>query len=585
MSKNDTENKLICLQSENLLLKSEVENLKEIISVTEGIACEQSKTLQVSIEEHKKINVFIESMLASISSLLIGVDVNLNVIWWNKAAEKLFGIKRAEIVGKSFLNSGIKWNWEEIKEQIPTWTQTYCLIFLPEIQYLRPDKTKGILGITVSPIMKKYEERLGFLLVGTDITKRIQNEQALKESEKKLSIIGNCVVDALIIVDGTEKIAYWNSAAEKMFGYASNEVMGENLHDIIVPPKYIEMAHRGFQVFKNTGDGPVIGSLRELNGLHKDGSEFPVELAISSMIVRGEWWAIGTIRDITKRKNMEVQLRHAQKLEAVGQLAAGIAHEINTPTQYVGDNTRFLKNCFSDIEELLQKYNLLLASAKEGTLNPELIAEVEEAVEEADLEYLVDEIPNAIRQSLEGINRVAEIVRAMKDFSHPGREDKVPVDINKAIESTIIVSRNEWKYVAEMETEFESTLPFVPCIPGDFNQVILNIIVNAAHAIEDVLGDDPSGKGKITISTHYNDNCAEVRIADTGTGIPESSRNRIFDPFFTTKEVGKGTGQGMAICHNIIVQKHGGTINYETEIGSGTVFIVRLPIESEKSGD
>jgi len=579
MANDDINNKLTSLQKENTILMVEVENLKEILSATEAIACEQSNNLRISLEEHKDVNMFIESLLTSISSLLIGVDINLNVSWWNKAAEKLFGIPAADVIGKPFVDSGIKWNWDEIDEQIPTWLSTYCLIFLPEIQYLRPDKTEGLLGITVSPTIKKDEERLGFLLVGTDITKRIQNEQRLRESEKKLSIIGSCVVDALIMVDGSGNVAYWNSAAEKMFGYPSDDVMGKSLHHIIVPPKYLEMALRGFEVFKNTGDGPVIGSLRELSGMHKDGSEFPVELAISSMIVRGEWWAIGTIRNVTERKNMEIQLRHAQKLEAVGQLAAGIAHEINTPTQYVGDNTRFLKNCFSDIEKLLQKYDQMLTAAKQGTLNPELIAEIEEAIEEADLEYLADEIPNAIQQSLEGVKRVAEIVGAMKEFSHPGREDKVPIDISKAIKSTITVSRNEWKYVADIVTDFDSMLPLVPCIPGDFNQVILNLIVNAAHAVGDVLGSDSTCKGKITISTRHNGSWAEIRVEDTGTGIPETARNRIFDPFFTTKEVGKGTGQGMSICHSIVVKKHGGTIEFETEIGKGTIFTVLLPIE------
>ncbi len=576
----DIEHKFTSLQKENMLLAAEVENLKEILSVTEGIACEQSRSLRVSLEEHKNMNMFIESLVTSIPSLLIGVDIDLNVNWWNKAAEKLFGIPAAEVIGKPFANSGIKWNWDEINEQIPTWLNTYCQIFLPEIQYLRPDKTKGLLGINVSPTIKKDDERLGFLLIGTDITKRMQNEQRLQESEKKLTIIGNCVVDALIIMDGNGNIAYWNRAAEKMFGYSSDEVIGKDLHKTIIPPKYLKEAQKGIEVFKKTGDGPVVGILSELSGLSKDGSEFPVELAISSMIVRGEWWAIGTIRDITERKNLEVQLRHAQKLEAVGQLAAGIAHEINTPTQYVGDNTRFLKNSFSDIKELLQKYGQMLESAKEGKIDQGLIAEIEAAVEEVDLEYLVDEIPNALRQSIEGVERVSEIVRAMKDFSHPGREEKIPTDINKAIKSTITVSRSEWKYVADMVTDFDTMLRLVPCIPGDFNQVILNLIVNAAHAIEDVLKSSSADKGKITISTRYSEKWAEIRVKDTGTGIPKAVKNRIFDPFFTTKEVGKGTGQGMAICHSIVVKKHRGTIYFETEVGKGTTFTVRLPMET-----
>ena len=148
----------------------------------------------------------------------------------------------------------------------------------------------------------------------------------------------------------------------------------------------------------------------------------------------------------------------------------------------------------------------------------------------------------------------------------------------RAIETTITVSRNEWKYVAEMVTDFDETLPPVPCLPGDFNQVILNMIINAAHAIADVVGDGSKGKGTITVSTRGNGDFAEVRISDTGTGIPEEVKSRVFDPFFTTKEIGKGTGQGLAICHSVIVEMHGGTISIETEVGEGTTFLIRLPI-------
>jgi signal transduction histidine kinase len=286
--------------------------------------------------------------------------------------------------------------------------------------------------------------------------------------------------------------------------------------------------------------------------------------------------------EITERKIMESQLVQAQKLESIGQLAAGIAHEINTPTQYVGDNTRFLQESFTDISGLLEKYYLLLKAATAGPVSSELITEVENSVDEADIEYLLEEIPTAIQQSLEGVDRVSRIVRAMKEFSHPGVEGKTVIDINKAIESTIMVARNEWKYVAEMKTDFDPHLPLVPCLPGEFNQVILNILLNAAHAITDAVGDGSKGKGTITVSTRRDDEWAEIRISDTGTGIPEEVRTKIFDPFFTTKEVGKGTGQGLAISHSVIAEKHDGTITFETEMGKGTTFIIRLPISPDQ---
>jgi signal transduction histidine kinase/response regulator RpfG family c-di-GMP phosphodiesterase len=284
-------------------------------------------------------------------------------------------------------------------------------------------------------------------------------------------------------------------------------------------------------------------------------------------------------RDITERKLLENQLRQAQKLESVGQLAAGIAHEINTPTQYVSDNTRFLRDAFEDVLKVQEKYSEFTTAYRTGAATPELLAAVDKSVRDADLEFLASEIPKAVEQSLDGTQRISKIVQSMKDFAHPGVAVKQACDLNKAIDSTITVACGEWKYVAEMVTDFDSTLPLIPCLQGEFNQVILNMIINASHAIGDVVGDGSSGKGKITISTRRVDPFAEIRIADTGAGIPESYRARIFDPFFTTKQVGKGTGQGLAISHHVVVDKHGGTITVESTEGLGTTFIIRLPLQ------
>jgi len=294
---------------------------------------------------------------------------------------------------------------------------------------------------------------------------------------------------------------------------------------------------------------------------------------------------VGTVEDITARKciesernAIELQLRHAQKLEAIGQLAAGIAHEINTPTQYIGDNARFVRDAFGDLTKLLERYEQLLSACKQQAVGSGIIAEVEAARQAADLDYLLAEIPKAVQQSLEGVGRVASIVRAMKEFSHPGTGQKTAVDLNHAIECTLTVARNEWKYVAEMVTHFDPQLPPVPCLAGEFNQVILNLIINATQAIAEIVGDGSKGKGTITVSTQLEANWAEIHIQDTGGGIPEKIRSRIFEPFFTTKGVGKGTGQGLAISRSVVVDKHGGTIGFETEVGKGTTFIIRLPL-------
>jgi signal transduction histidine kinase len=261
-------------------------------------------------------------------------------------------------------------------------------------------------------------------------------------------------------------------------------------------------------------------------------------------------------------RESERQLRLAQKLESIGQLAAGIAHEINTPVQYIGDNAQFLSSAFQDLFRALEQHPSAAG----------------DAIADVDIPYLRSEIPEAIAQMQEGVDRVARIVRAMKRFSHPGPAEKVPADIHQAIDSTILVSRNEWKYVADLTTDFDPEMPPVPCIVGEFNQVILNLIVNATHAIADGVKKS-GGKGAIVISTRKNGEFAEIRVSDTGGGIPEAIQSKIFDPFFTTKEVGKGTGQGLAIAHSVIVQKHRGTIHFESETGKGTTFIIQLPLD------
>jgi signal transduction histidine kinase len=278
---------------------------------------------------------------------------------------------------------------------------------------------------------------------------------------------------------------------------------------------------------------------------------------------------------------MEQELAQAHRLEAVGQLAAGIAHEINTPMQFVGDNTRFLKNAFSDINALLDKINRLLQAAKNGCLTPEALAEVENFFNDPDIHYLNREIPKAIDESLEGLGRVAAIVRAMNEFSHPGNAQKLNVDLAHAIENALTISRNEWKSVAKVATDFDPHLPMVACLPGDLNQVILSLIVNAAQAIAEKKGAQTGQEGAITIRTRQNGDWAEIHVGDTGAGIPEEIRHRVFDPFFTTKEPGKGSGQGLSIAHNIITKKHGGTIQFQSQIGQGTTFIIRLPIQEK----
>jgi two-component system, NtrC family, sensor kinase len=276
----------------------------------------------------------------------------------------------------------------------------------------------------------------------------------------------------------------------------------------------------------------------------------------------------------------QTRLLQAQKLESVGQLAAGIAHEINTPAQFIGSNIDFLNESFTDVVCLIDSLQEVLSSLDRGAAMVEINREVERLFEELDWDYLKKEIPKAILQSKEGIQRVSTIVQAMKEFSHPGSKEKVFHDLNKIIETTITVTRNEWKYCAEVVTHLDPHLPPVFCLPDEIGQVFLNILINAAHAIAGK-NTHNTEKGCITISTYRLPKHVEIHIADTGSGIPEDIRARVFDPFFTTKGVGKGTGQGLAISHDVIEKKHGGTISFTSETDKGTTFILRLPIGPE----
>lgn len=283
-----------------------------------------------------------------------------------------------------------------------------------------------------------------------------------------------------------------------------------------------------------------------------------------------------TLRYAIERKQAEEQLTLSRKMESIGQLAAGIAHEINTPVQYIGDSVQFLQDCYKDFLRLVDKYHALRESCSSGAADPILARQAEEIEQEVDLEFLREEVPRAFQRTIDGVERVAHVVRAMKEFSYPNRKEKTASHINQAIDDALTVARNEYKYVADVKTDL-AELPLVFCHIGDINQVLLNLVVNAAHAISQVVGES-GGRGVIRIRSRQEGDQAVISISDTGCGIPNELRARVFDPFFTTKRIGKGTGQGLAIAHAIIVDKHGGALTFESEPGGGTTFLIRLPI-------
>jgi PAS domain S-box-containing protein len=289
--------------------------------------------------------------------------------------------------------------------------------------------------------------------------------------------------------------------------------------------------------------------------------------------------AMAVANDATRaqRDQLAVDLRRAQRLEAVGQLAAGVAHEINTPIQFVGDSVDFLEDAFTDLQSLVERYRAVIEVAASGPAGAATRAEVAKADTAFDLDYLVEKVPEAISWSQEGVQRVAKIVRAMKDFARPSSNERAPADLNEAIMSTVTVASSEVKHAATVTTDF-ADLPPVLCDVGDIKQVVLNLLLNAGHAI----ADTPSAeRGEIRVSTRTEGEMVTIAVSDTGCGIPPEARNRIFDPFFTTKAPGRGTGQGLAIAWALVVDKHHGSLTFESNPGEGTTFYVRLPIQGE----
>jgi PAS domain S-box-containing protein len=413
-----------------------------------------------------------------------------------------------------------------------------------------------------------------------------QAERALQQSEERFRLMVEQVLDyAIFMLDPEGRVTTWNAGAKHIHGFAAGEILGRSWACFFAADE--EAGNKPARLLEQARD--TGGVMDEGWCMHKDSTRFWAQMTLSAAKdEQGQLRSFTVItHDLTERRqaedqrhHIELQLRQAQKLEAIGQLAAGIAHEINTPIQFVEHNLRFLHDSFSDLKMLLDHHQVLLLATENGNVAPELVQQIRKLLDQVEGSHLVGEIPGAIDEAMQGTERIAKIVRAMKEFSHPGsgKEKPTPTNLNQAVESTITVARNEWKYVAEMVTELDPGLPPVPLFAGEFNQVILNLLVNAAHAIAEILGKNSRTKGTIKVSTRRDNAWVEVRISDSGAGIPEAIRHRIFEPFFTTKAVGQGTGQGLALARSVIVERHRGELRFETEPGKGTCFIIRLPL-------
>lgn len=429
-------------------------------------------------------------------------------------------------------------------------------------------RTGGVMWANTSVSLIRDERgtpQYGLVMI-EDISARVeieehqrQAEARLRESETRLTKILETVPVGIAIVGHEKRVRWANQTALHMLGAPDLEaISGQPCNQVLCQAA--------------DSDCPFCTSSQDILSTEttvsrSDGAVIPVLKSAHTVQFENETVRLETFMDLRDRKKLETELGHSRKLEAVGQLAAGVAHEINTPIQYVGDSVQFLKEAFESLHQLLPVYR------RDRT------EEIVRLETEADIDWLLDEIPASFTRCLDGIDRVARIVRAMKEFAHPDQRDKARADLNHALQSTLTIAHNEYKYVADIETSF-GEIPEVLCHVSELNQVFLNLIVNAAHAIQTHL-QGTGLRGAIGITTTRQGDDVRIDIEDTGGGVPDEIKDRIFDPFFTTKPVGKGTGQGLAIARSVVVDKHGGTLSFRTKYGLGTTFTVLLPIDGK----
>jgi PAS domain S-box-containing protein len=439
-----------------------------------------------------------------------------------------------------------------------------------EYRIRHKDGTWRILESVATAIPNEEGQIERLVIVNRDITERQLAEETKNRSDQLFRSIAENSADLIAVVDQDGHRIYNNPAYERLLGYTPEELKGTVSFQQIHPDDRPRVTRAAQQALK-TGVGQIV----EYRMQRKDGTY--VTLESHGSFIRDSHGEIESsvisARDISHRR-MALQ---TEKLSAIGQLAAGIAHEINTPVQYVSDNIAFLSDTWNQLDAAMA-FCLTPAHAS-VTSDSHSSAAVISASPPEDWDWLRQQVPKAIAQSLEGIRRMRKILVAMRRFSHNGGGEREQVDLNEALDATLTIAQNQIKHIADVQTDFQPNLPRLECYADEMNQVFLNLIVNATHAIREASKKQARERGKLTIRTRQIDNDVQIEIQDNGTGIPLSVCARVFDPFFTTKQVGEGTGQGLTICHDIVVQKHRGNIWFDTELDRGTTFFIRIPIQ------
>jgi signal transduction histidine kinase len=404
--------------------------------------------------------------------------------------------------------------------------------------------------------------------IGKHVEERTRELERSREQYRLIAETTRAIPFELDLAHG--RFTYIGPQAQKMLGFPEARWKESGFLDVLLPrSRESNIRHQL--------DECMPGSFEALCSIvTADDRVVELRWTVSCDLVDDMRFLRGLMIDVTEARRMVRELAQGQKLESVGRIAAGVAHEINTSVQFISDSVRFVRHALKDVPHALADYRALAASALSGqdvTASAKKAAETDES---ADVDYFLKNAPEALDRALDGIGRVGSIVRSMTEFAHPDSHTKADIDLNRAIRTTLNMARNEYKSVAELETHF-GDVPAVHCHAGDINQVVLNLLLNAAHAIGDVVAGT-SAKGRIVVRTRAIGGYVEISIKDTGDGIPEDVRGRIFEPFVTTKEVGRGTGQGLALSRGIVVDKLQGSLHFETETGKGTTFFIRLPV-------
>lgn len=536
---------------------------------------ERKRMEMVLRENEARLREITDNML----DMITRTDTNGVILYASPSYKSVLRYEPEDIVGRSafdFIHP------EDVNNAIAAFCTGVNTVLPGKLEYRFRDADGNYRWMEAvgNPLQDDSGRVAGAVFASRDITERRQIRETLAAEKERLAVTLASIGDGVITTDTKGTIVMLNRAGEEITGWTQEEARGRLLVEVIkiIDEKTQESERHPLQrLLKNGKNGKRQDTVTLVA---RDGSRKIITSSINPITDEsgGNIGFVLVFTDVTERKKLEARSVLSQKLEAIGQLAAGIAHEINTPMQYIGDNVRFLQQAFEDIREYLNSCQKFLAKAEQGTISADLINQVTQTSDALEVDYLLDEIPEAIEQSLDGIERVNKLILAMKDFSHPRIKDRAWADINRGIEGTVTISRNEWKYVADLTTDLDPQLPLVYCVADEINQVILNMIINASHAIKEAIDRGLCARGKITISTRAEGRFIKIVISDTGIGIPRTIIHRIYDPFFTTKEVGKGTGQGLAIAHDIIVNKHNGSIEASSDGKRGTTFTIYLPV-------